>query len=72
MEDAEIKISVNDLFHIGSEKAILLGKTVIVSLLKSFEMILNALVVRCALGIALSVYGLQHELSHPWQQGIKP
>ncbi len=35
-------------------------------------MILNALVVRCALGIALSVYGFRHEFFHLLQSGIKP
>jgi hypothetical protein len=72
MKDSTINIPVNIMPYIRSKNSILLGKTVIVSLLKLFKMILNELVVRCALGIALSVYGLQHELSHPWQQGIKP
>jgi len=65
MQDTAIKISINDLSYIGAKKSISFVKTVIVNLLKLFKMILNALVVRCVLGIALSVYRLRHELSHP-------
>ena len=60
MNDTAIKISTNDLPYIRLKNSRFLGKTVIVSLLKLFKMILNALVVRCALGIALSVDGLRH------------
>ena len=45
MEDATIKIAVNDLSHIGPEKAILLGKTLIIDLFKFFKMIFNTLIV---------------------------
>ena len=45
MEDATIQIAVNNLSHIRAEKAILLGKTLIIDLLKSLKMILNTLVV---------------------------
>ena len=72
MEYAAIKVAIDNLSHIGPKKSILLGKTVIVNLLELFKMILNALVVRCVLGLALSVYRLRHGMSHPWQRGIKP
>jgi hypothetical protein len=72
MQDTAIKISINDLSYIGAKKSISFVKTVIVNLLKLLKMVFNALVVRCALGIALSVYRLRHEFSHPWQQGVKP
>jgi hypothetical protein len=71
-KDTAIKVTIDHLSHIGPRKSILLGKTFIVNLLKLFEMFFNALVVRCALGIALSVYRLRHGMSHPWQHGIKP
>ena len=63
MEDAAIKIAINDLTDIRTEKSILPGKTIIVDLPKFFKMTLNTLLVRCALGIALLVYRLQHGLS---------
>ena len=40
MEDAAIKITVNHPFDIGTKKAIPFGKTVVVNLFKSLEMIL--------------------------------
>ncbi len=39
MQDTAIKIAVNDLFHIGPEKAILLCKPLIIDLFKRLEMI---------------------------------
>ena len=45
VKDTAIKIAVNDLSHIGSEKAILLGKTLIIDLLKRLEMVFNALII---------------------------
>jgi hypothetical protein len=45
MKDPTIKIAVNDLSHIGPEKAILLGKTLIIDLFKFFKMIFNTLIV---------------------------
>jgi hypothetical protein len=55
MEDAAIKIAVNDLFHIGSEKAILLSKTLIIDLLQCFKMILNALIILKILRLARAI-----------------
>lgn len=45
MEDATVKIAINDLSHIGPEKAILLGKALIVDLFQRFEIVLNALII---------------------------
>jgi len=45
VQDAAIKIAVNDLPNIGPEKAILLGKTLIIDLLKRLEMVFNALII---------------------------
>ena len=67
IKDTAIKVTIDHLSHIGPRKSILLDKTVLVNLLKLFKMVLNALVVRCALGIALLVYRLRHGMSHPWQ-----
>ncbi len=41
VQDTVIKISVNDLPYIRAEKSILFVKTVIVSLLKLFKMVLH-------------------------------
>ena len=45
MEDAAIEITVNHPFDIGTKKAIPFGKTVVVNLFKSLEMILNTLII---------------------------
>ena len=45
MEDATVKIAINDLSHIGSEKAILLGKALIVDLFQRFKVVFNALII---------------------------
>ena len=45
MEDATVKIAINDLSHIGPEKAILLGKALIVDLFQRFKIVLNALII---------------------------
>jgi len=45
MEDATVKIAINDFSHIGPEKAILLGKALIVDLFQRFKIVLNALII---------------------------
>jgi hypothetical protein len=57
MEDAAIKIAVNDLAHVGSKKAILFGKAIIVNLLQRFEMILHALIILRILLLARTING---------------
>jgi hypothetical protein len=52
VKDAAIKITINDLSHIGPEKGILLGKTLIIDLLQRFKMILNALIILRILRLA--------------------
>ena len=55
VQDAAIKIAVNDLSHIGPEKAILLGKTLVIDLLKRLEMVFNALVILRILRLARTI-----------------
>jgi hypothetical protein len=45
MNDAAIEVAVNNLSHIGPEKAILLGKALIIDLFQRFKIILNTLVI---------------------------
>jgi len=45
VEDATVKIAINDLSHIGPEKAILLGKTLIIDLFKRLKVVFNALII---------------------------
>jgi hypothetical protein len=45
VEDATIKITVNNLLHIWPKKTVLLGKTLIIDLLKRLEMVFNALII---------------------------
>ena len=45
MDDATVKIAISDLPHIGPEKAILLGKALIVDLFPRFKIVLKALVI---------------------------
>jgi len=52
VQDAAIKIAVNDLPHVGPKKAILFGKAIIVNLFQRFKMVLNALVVLRFLGFS--------------------
>ena len=46
-----IEITIDDLPYMSSKKPILLGKMFVVNLIKLFNMILNAPVVRCVLGL---------------------
>ena len=46
MEDATVKIAINDLSHIGPEKAILLGKALILDLFQRFKIFFNALIIQ--------------------------
>ena len=52
---ATVKIPIDDLFHIWSEKAILPCKPILINLLKGLEMILNAAVVRRSMRVARMV-----------------
>jgi hypothetical protein len=45
VENAAVKISVDNLPHIRPEKAILLGKALIVILFQRFKIVLNALII---------------------------
>ena len=45
VENAAVKISVDNLPHIRTEKAILLGKTLIVDLFQRFKIVFNALII---------------------------
>jgi len=45
MWDAAIKIAINDLSHIGTEKAILFGEVIIVDLIRSLKMIFHTLII---------------------------
>ena len=45
VKDATVKITINDLSHIRPKKAILLGKTLIIDLLKRLEMVFSALII---------------------------
>lgn len=56
VQDATIKIAVNNMFHIGPEKAILLGKALIVDLFQRFKAVLNALIILRVLWFARLVY----------------
>jgi len=45
VENAAVKISVDNLPHIRPEKAILLGKALIVDLFQRFKIVFNALII---------------------------
>ena len=45
MEDATVKIAINDLSHIGPEKAILLCKALSIDLFQRLKVVLNALII---------------------------
>jgi hypothetical protein len=55
MQDTAIKVAINHLPHIESEKAILLGKTLVIDLLKRLEMVFNALVILRILRLARAI-----------------
>ena len=55
MQDTAIKVAINHLPHIGSEKAILLSKTLVIDLLKRLEMVFNALVIFRILRLARTI-----------------
>ncbi len=56
MEDAAIEVTVNNLFDIRTQKTILFGKTVVIDLSKSLEMILNTLIILRFLWLARAIY----------------
>jgi len=45
VQDSTIEITIDHLFHIGAEKAILFGKMIVINLLKSVKIIFNTLVI---------------------------
>jgi hypothetical protein len=57
MEDATIEVTVNDHFDVRTKKSILFGKTVVVNLFKSLEMILNTLIILRFLWLSRAIYG---------------
>ena len=59
VEDATIKITVNNLLHIWPKKTVLLGKTLVINLLKRLEMVFN----EESRPISLILIGIQ--LGHP-------
>jgi hypothetical protein len=56
MEDSAIEVTVNDSFDIGAKKAILFGKTVVIDLFKSLEMIFNTLIILRFLWLSRAIY----------------
>ena len=52
MKDAAIKIAVYNVFHIGAEKAILLGELIIIDLFERPKMVLNTLIILGCLRVA--------------------
>jgi hypothetical protein len=56
VEDTAIKIAVNHLLHIRTEEAVLGGEALVVGLLESLEMILDAQVIRGTLRLSGAVY----------------
>jgi len=69
MEDPVVKITINDLSHVGSEKAILLGKALVIDLFKHFKMIFNTLILRGRLRFSRPINGasVEHGLFSPKQ-----
>ncbi len=57
VENAAVKISADNLPHIGPEKAILLGKPLIIDLFKRLEMIFNTMIILRVLWFAGLVFG---------------
>ena len=57
MKDAAIKIAVYNVFHIGTEKAILLCEPVIINLFQRIKMIFNALIILGYLRITWLICG---------------
>jgi hypothetical protein len=55
-EDAAIQIAENHLLHIRAEEAVLGGEALVIGLLESLEMILNALVILGIMRFAGTVY----------------
>lgn len=57
VENAAVKISADNLPHIGQEKAILLGKSLIIDLFQLIKIVLNALIILRVMWFAGLVYG---------------
>ena len=54
VQDAAVKIPINDLLHIGPQKSILFGKAIIIDPFKFFEMVFNTLIILRILRLARS------------------
>jgi len=52
VEDAAIKITVNNQFDITTQKTILFGKPVVIKLLQSLKMVFNILIILLFLRLA--------------------
>jgi hypothetical protein len=57
MKDAAIEVTVNDRFDIRTQETILFGKTVVVNLLKSLEIIFNTLIIFRFLWLSRAIDG---------------
>ncbi len=64
MQNPAVQVTVNHLLDIRTIKSILPLKLVLIDLLERFKMVLNALVIWSALGIALPVNRFRHEYRH--------
>ena len=45
MEDSAVEITINDLSHVGSEKAILLGEALVIDLFQCFKIVFNVVII---------------------------
>jgi len=57
MEDAAIKVTINNLSYIRAEKTIPLSKALIINLLKRLKMVFHALVILRNLRVARTING---------------
>jgi hypothetical protein len=64
MQNPAVQVTVNHLLNIRTVETILPLKPVLIDLLERFKMVLNALVIWSALGIALPINGCRDEYRH--------
>ena len=57
VQDATIEVAVNHLPHIWPKKTVLLGKTLIIDLLKRLKVVFNALIILRVLRFSRAIYG---------------
>ena len=74
MQDAAIDVAVDDLSHIGPEKAIFFSKTLIIDLLKRLEMVFKTLIILRVMWFARAIDRkcAGHELSLPTENRAIP